>query len=307
LAEPIGIVTAKDALFAAVQRLREAGIPSARLDAEVLLTHVLGTGREYLYAHPERRLDFDEYERYQAVLERRLTRLPVAYITGKKEFMSLDFTVDEHVLIPRPETEVLVEEVIFRVGSRIGISSPEDRPTIIADIGTGSGAIAVSIAWFLKTAEIIATDISADALIMARKNSKKHQVDNRIKFLQGDLLSPLSREGLERQLTAIVSNPPYLSRRAMAAVSPEVALEPKSALLGGEEGLDFSFAILEQSGPYLAPGGFVALEVGHDQAEIIADFAKKDLGYGKVEVIRDLAGIQRVVIAGLLPPGSCRV
>jgi release factor glutamine methyltransferase len=253
LAEPIGIVTAKDALFAAVQRLREAGIPSARLDAEVLLTHVLGTGREYLYAHPERRLDFDEYERYQAVLERRLTRLPVAYITGKKEFMSLDFTVDEHVLIPRPETEVLVEEVIFRVGSRIGISSPEDRPTIIADIGTGSGAIAVSIAWFLKTAEIIATDISADALIMARKNSKKHQVDNRIKFLQGDLLSPLSREGLERQLTAIVSNPPYLSRRAMAAVSPEVALEPKSALLGGEEGLDFSFAILEQSGPYLAP------------------------------------------------------
>ncbi len=298
MAEPIGIVTAKDALFAAVQRLREAGIPSARLDAEVLLTYVLGTGREYLYAHPERRLELNEYERYQAVLERRLTRLPVAYITGKKEFMSLDFTVDEHVLIPRPETEVLVEEVIFRVGSRIGISSPEDRPTIIADIGTGSGAIAVSIAWFLKTAEIIATDISADALIMARKNSKKHQVDNRIKFLQGDLLSPLSREGLERQLTAIVSNPPYLSRRAMAAVSPEVALEPKSALLGGEEGLDFSFAILEQSGPYLAPGGFVALEVGHDQAEIIADFAKKDLGYGKVEVIRDLAGIQRVVIAG---------
>ena len=258
---------------------------------------MLGTGREYLYAHPERRLELNEYERYQAVLERRLTRLPVAYITGKKEFMSLDFTVDEHVLIPRPETEVLVEEVIFRVGSRIGISSPEDRPTIIADIGTGSGAIAVSIAWFLKTAEIIATDISADALIMARENARKHQVDHRIKFLQGDLLSPLSGEGLEPRLTAIVSNPPYLSRRAMAAVSPEVALEPKSALLGGEEGLDFSFAILEQSGSYLAPGGFVALEVGHDQAEIVADFAKKDLGYGKVEIIMDLAGIKRVVIA----------
>jgi release factor glutamine methyltransferase len=297
LAEPIGIVTAKGALFAAVQRLREAGIPSARLDAEVLLTHVLGTGREYLYAHPERRLELNEYERYQAVLERRLTRLPVAYITGKKEFMSLDFTVDEHVLIPRPETEVLVEEVISRIGSRIGISSPGDRPTIIADIGTGSGAIAVSVAWFLKTAEIIATDISADALIMARENARKHQVDHRIKFLQGDLLSPLSGEGLERRLTAIVSNPPYLSRRAMAAVSPEVALEPKSALLGGEEGLDFSFAILEQSGSYLAPGGFVALEVGHDQAEIVADFAKKDLGYGKVEIIMDLAGIKRVVIA----------
>lgn len=294
MAEPIGIVTAKDALFAAVRRLREAGIPSARLDAEVLLTHVLGTGREYLYAHPERRLDFDEYERYQAVLERRLTRLPVAYVTGKKEFMSLEFTVDEHVLIPRPETEVLVEEVI----SRIGISPPLDRPTIIADIGTGSGAIAVSIAWFLRAAEIIATDISADALTIARENSEKHQVERRIKFLQGDLLSPLAGEGLEHQLTAIVSNPPYLSRRAMAAVSPEVALEPKSALLGGEEGLDFSFAILEQSRPYLAPGGFIALEVGHDQAKIVEDFAKKELGYGEVEVVMDLAGIERVVIAG---------
>ena len=259
-----------------------------------MLAHALGTGREYLYAHPERRLDFDEYERYQAVLERRLTRLPVAYVTGKKEFMSLEFTVDEHVLIPRPETEVLVEEVI----SRIGISPPLDRPTIIADIGTGSGAIAVSIAWFLRAAEIIATDISADALTIARENSEKHQVERRIKFLQGDLLSPLAGEGLEHQLTAIVSNPPYLSRRAMAAVSPEVALEPKSALLGGEEGLDFSFAILEQSRPYLAPGGFIALEVGHDQAKIVEDFAKKELGYGEVEVVMDLAGIERVVIAG---------
>ncbi len=294
MAEPIGIVTAKDALLAAVRRLREAGIPSARLDAEVLLTYVLGTRREHLYAHPERRLDFDEYERYQAVLERRLTRLPVAYITGRKEFMSLEFAVNEHVLIPRPETEVLVEEVISRIGS----SPPEGSPIIIADIGTGSGAIAVSIAWLLKTAEIIATDISADALAIARGNSRKHEVDGRIKFLQGDLLSPLAGEGLEHRLTAIVSNPPYLSRRAMARVSPEVAREPKAALLGGEQGLDFSFAILEQSGSYLAPGGFVALEVGHDQAEIVADFAKKDLGYGKVEIIMDLAGIERVVIAG---------
>jgi release factor glutamine methyltransferase len=293
LAEPIGIVTARDALFAAVLRLREAGIPNARLDAEVLLMHVLGAGRERLYAYPERRLDSNEYERYQAVLERRLTRLPVAYITGKKEFMSLEFTVDEHVLIPRPETEVLVEEVISRIRS-----SPQDSPTIIADIGTGSGAIAVSIGWFLKEAEIIATDISKDALAVARENSKKHQVDHRIKFFEGDLLSPLAGEGLEHKLTAIVSNPPYLSRRAMAVVSPEVALEPESALLGGEEGLDFSFAILEQSRPYLAQGGFVALEVGYGQARVVADFAKKESGYGKVEVVTDLAGIERVVIAG---------
>lgn len=294
MAEPIGIVTARDALFAATRRLGEAGIPSARLDAEVLLMHVLGIKREGLYAHPEMRLGFSEYERYQAALERRLTRLPVAYITGKKEFMSLGFIVDEHVLIPRPETEILVEEVI----SRLKTSAPKDSPTIVADIGTGSGAIAVSVAWFVKTAEVIATDISADALIIARENSEKHEVRDRIKFLQGDLMSPLAGMGLEHKLAGIVSNPPYLSRRAMAAVSPEVAKEPKPALFGGEQGLDFSFAILQDSRRYLAPDGFVALEVGHDQAKALAEFAKDALGYGEVEVVMDLAGIERVVVAG---------
>lgn len=303
MAEPIGIVTAKDALFAATRRLREAGIKGARLDAEVLLTHVLGIRREYLYAHPEMRLDFNEYERYQAVLERRLTRLPVAYITGKKEFMSLEFTVNEHVLIPRPETEVLVEEVV----SRIGTSPPKDNlkdsltdsPTIIADIGTGSGAIAVSVAWFLRTADIIviATDISANALTTAQENAKKHKVDHMVKFFQGDLLSPLDGEGLEHKLAAIVSNPPYLSRRAMTAVSKEVTQEPEAALFGGEQGLDFSLAILKDARRFLAPGGFVALEVGHDQAGILAEFAKETLGYGEVEIVLDLAGIERVVIA----------
>lgn len=298
MAEPIGIVTAKDALLAAAGRLREADIPSARLDAEVLLAHVLGVRREYLYAHPERRLSFNEYERYQAVLEQRLTRLPVAYITGKKEFMSLEFTVDQHVLIPRPETEVLVEEVISRVRPCGGAFLPLANPMIIADIGTGSGAIAVSIAWFVEDAQVIATDISGDALDVARANARKHNLGHRIKFLQGDLLAPLADEGLEHRLTAVVSNSPYLSRRAMASVTPEVALEPKSALFGGEAGLDFSFAILEQARPYLVPDGFVALEVGYDQAEAVASFAKEELGYGKVEVIRDLAGIERVVIAG---------
>ncbi|HXL03213.1 MAG: peptide chain release factor N(5)-glutamine methyltransferase [Firmicutes bacterium] len=293
MAEPIGIVTARDALSAATRRLGEAGIPSARLDAEVLLMHVLGIKREHLYAHPERRLDFSEYERYQAVLERRLTRLPVAYITGKKEFMSLEFIVDEHVLIPRPETEILVEEVT----SRLKISPHKARPAIVADIGTGSGAIAVSIAWFLKTVKVIATDISADALTIARQNSEKHQVDHRVEFLQGDLVSPLAGRGLEHKLAAIVSNPPYLSRRAMAVVPPEVAKEPKSALFGGEQGLDFSFTILEDSRRYLTPGGFVALEAGYGQAKILAEFAKDVLGYDEVGIVLDLAGIERVVIA----------
>ena len=218
MAEPIGIVTAKDALLAAAGRLREADIPSARLDAEVLLAHVLGARASL--CTPERRLSFNEYERYQAVLEQRLTRLPVAYITGKKEFMSLEFTVDQHVLIPRPETEVLVEEVISRVRPCGGAFLPLANPMIIADIGTGSGAIAVSIAWFVEDAQVIATDISGDALDVARANARKHNLGHRIKFLQGDLLAPLADEGLEHRLTAVVSNPPYLSRRAMASVTP---------------------------------------------------------------------------------------
>ncbi len=293
MVEPIGIVTVKDALFAATQRLREAGIEGARLDAEVLLAHILRTNREYLYTYPEIRLDYNEYGRYQAALERRLTRLPVAYITGKKEFMSLEFIVDDNVLIPRPETEVLVEEVICR----LRIPCLKDSSVIIADIGTGSGAIAVSVAWFLKTAEVIATDISPGALIIAQENAERHQVDHRIKFIQGDLISALAGEGLEHKINAIVSNPPYLSRREVAAVSPEVKREPESALLGGEEGLDFSKAILQGSRNYLAAGGFVALEVGHDQAGHLAEFAKKTLGYGEVEVVLDLAGIERVVVA----------
>ncbi len=293
MAEPIGIVTVGDALRRAAMGLREAGIESAYLDAEVLLSHVLGTRRERLYAHPEVRLSFGEYERYRAAVERRLTRLPVAYITGKKEFMSLEFIVDEHVLIPRPETEVLVEEVL----SRLRVPVAGDKQVVVADVGTGSGAIAVSVAHFHKTAEVIATDISSSALAVARENARRHGVARRIRFLEGDLMTPLAEDGLENMITAIVSNPPYLSRRAMATLSPEVRHEPEGALLGGEQGLDLSKAILRDSRPYLVPGGFVALEVGHDQGKALAEFAKEALGYGRVEIILDLAGIERVIIA----------
>ncbi|NLS45685.1 MAG: peptide chain release factor N(5)-glutamine methyltransferase [Firmicutes bacterium] len=295
MAEPIGIITIKDALSEATQRLHEAGIESARLDGEVLLAYILKVKREYLYAHPERLLGFNEYEEYQAVLERRATRLPVSYITGSKEFMSLDYIVNEHVLIPRPETEILVEETV----SRLEVLRRVHDPLIVVDIGTGSGAIAVAIAWFLEAVDVIGTDISCDALAVAKKNAEKHKVDDRIRFLQGDLLSPLNGKGLEHRITAIVSNPPYLSGRAMAEVPPEVAKEPKAALVGGEQGLNFLFVILEDAPRFLAPGGFVALEIGYDQAKTLTGFAKDVPGYTKVTTVPDLAGIERVLIANI--------
>ncbi|MDI6638881.1 MAG: peptide chain release factor N(5)-glutamine methyltransferase, partial [Bacillota bacterium] len=230
MARPVGIVTVRDALRVATERLVEAGIPTPRLDAEVLLAHVLGTRREHLYAHPERRLDAGEYAAYQAALERRLTRLPVAYITGRKEFMSLEFLVDENVLIPRPETETLVEAVIERLRGHEAEARDGGggrAPVIVADIGTGSGAIAVSIAWFVRHASLIAVDISPGALRVARENARRHGVEDRIEFLEGDLLSPLAGRGLEGRIYAVVSNPPYLSRRMMASLPPEVAKEPR--------------------------------------------------------------------------------
>lgn len=293
MARPIGVTTVRDALRTATTCLREADIPTARLDAEVLLGHVLGARREYLYTHPERRLDENECLQYQAALERRLTRLPVAYITGKKEFMSLEFLVDENVLIPRPETETLVEEVLDRL-KRCPAGS---TGAIIADIGTGSGAIAVSIAHFLRDVSIIGVDVSEGALSVARENARRHGVYDRIEFLLGDLLAPLSGLGLEGRMAAVVSNPPYLSRRMMATLQAEVAREPACALAGGEEGLDFAQAILDGARAYLEPGGFVSLEVGHDQAEALVGFAEDRLGYGEAEAVRDLSGVLRVVFA----------
>ncbi|MDK2932037.1 MAG: release factor glutamine methyltransferase [Bacillota bacterium] len=300
MARPVGIVTVRDALRVATERLVEAGIPTPRLDAEVLLAHVLGARREHLYAHPERRLDAGEYAAYQAALERRLTRLPVAYITGRKEFMSLEFLVDENVLIPRPETETLVEAVIERLRGHEAEARDGGggrAPVIVADIGTGSGAIAVSVAWFVRHVSLIAVDISPGALRVARENARRHGVEDRIEFLEGDLLSPLAGRGLEGGIHAVASNPPYLSRRMMASLPPEVAKEPRAALAGGEAGLDFAQAILDGARAYLAADGFVALEVGHDQAETVRRLAVDKFGYGGVDVIRDYAGVERVVIA----------
>lgn len=295
MAETVGMFTVREVLRVATARLRAAEIPTPRLDAEVLLAHVLGTRREYLYAHPERRLRPDEHESFQSAVERRLARLPVAYITGKKEFMSIEFLVDENVLIPRPETEALVEAVIQRLKQR----GQAGFQPLVADIGTGSGCIAVSIARFVEDSRVVAVDISRDALRVACENARRNGVAERITFLEGDLVAPLAGRGLEGRVWAVVSNPPYLSRRMMASLPPEVAREPGLALAGGEAGIDFSRRILDGARAYLSPEGFVALEVGHDQAETVKRLAIDGSTYGSADVILDYAGIPRAVIASV--------
>ncbi|HHY46396.1 MAG TPA: peptide chain release factor N(5)-glutamine methyltransferase [Firmicutes bacterium] len=285
--------TAGSLLREAAVRLRDAGIRTARLDAEVLLAHVLGWRRETLYTHPDRVVDDRAVAEFEAAIQKRLARVPVAYIRSKKEFMSLEFTVTPAVLIPRPETEVLVESVISRLEGK-------DSP-LIMDLGTGSGAIAVALAKFLSAARIVATDISPAALSVARLNAGRYGLQDRIHFEVGDLFEPLhAGEHLGRSylgsFDAIVSNPPYISRGEMKELAPELSYEPRIALDGGQDGLDFFRKILAGARSFLKSSGFIALEISNLRAQevkVIAD----GLGYS-TSILPDYSGRDRVLIAG---------
>ena len=264
------------------QYFREKGIESARLDAEVLLSHVLEKERIFLYVHFDEPLVAEELAAYKSAIKRRIGHEPVAYITGTKEFMGLPFRVTPEVLIPRPDTEILVEAVLKRLPQ--GVSR-------LADIGTGSGAIAVSLAANNEELSIEAVDISPAALKVAAENAVALGTVERVSFLEGDMLAPLSGT-----YQAVVSNPPYIPRADMLTLEPDVKdYEPQGALFGGEDGLDF-YRQLAGCGEFLAEGGFVAVEVGIGEAEAVAAlFTSK--GLVRPEIIKDYAGIDRVVIA----------
>jgi len=288
--------------------LRGKGVPTPRLDADLLLAYVLGVRREDLYMHPERPLGGGECEEFRRVLEKRGRRIPLAYITGHKEFMSLDFIVNEKVLVPRPDTEVLVETVIHRIRrmaaffnrGREGPGAQEIAPPtlLIADIGTGSGAIAVSLAKFVPEVTVFATDISGEALEVARANARRHGVADRVILLEGDCLDPLREQGLQGKLHAIASNPPYLSRALIDLLQREIGYEPGLALFAGSEGLEFYERLLKDAPSFLKPEGFTAFEVGDEQAEEVSRMAREIGGFRCVEVIPDYSGRPRVVVAG---------
>jgi len=262
----------------------EKGVENPRLDAEVLLSHIIGKDRLYLYVHFDQPLEERELAAFREAVKKRVARLPVAYIIGNKEFMGLDFEVSPAVLIPRPDTEILVETALKRLAT---IDSPR-----ILDIGTGSGAICVSMLVKLPSARGIAVDISPAALSVAKSNADRHQVTERLTFCLGDLFVPVA----DQVFNAILSNPPYIREADIAGLTPEVRQEPSQALVGGKDGLDFYRRIINGGKKYLATGGFIAMEVGVGQAQLVAVMAEHT-GFFKVsEIVKDYGGIERVVV-----------
>ena len=263
------------------------GIDNPRLDAEVLLSHILGKDRLYLYTNFDQPLTPAELTAFRDSVRQRAMRTPVAYITGCREFMGLDFAVGKAVLIPRPDTEILVEAVLDRLAA---VQEP-----YIADLGTGSGAIIVSILTKLTTARGMAVDISPAALATAQENAGRHGVDQRLTLQHGDLLAPLAG----CRFNAILSNPPYIPDGDMARLSAEVRQEPRLALAGGRDGLDFYRRIVTGGADYLQDGGFIAVEVGINQARPVAALATSSTKLAASAIIKDYAGIERVVIFSL--------
>ena len=266
------------------QFFKEKGIESPRLDAEVLLSHILGRERIYLYVHFDEPLEPAELARYRDAIKQRVQRVPVAYIIGEKEFMGLTFKVTEDTLVPRPDTEILVQAAVERLRAR------GEAPRF-ADIGTGTGAICLSVLHFLPKAQADTVDISPAARAIAEENAAALEVADRVTFHTGDLLAPLAGS-----YDAILSNPPYIPDDDIAALAPEVRLkEPHTALAGGKDGLDFYRRLTADAPALLKDGGFLALEVGIHQAAPVAALAVPS--FSRTEILKDYAGIERVVIA----------
>ena len=267
-------------------RLRTGSHPDrARLDAETLLLHVLGKNKAWLLAHADEELPDEQAIRFLALIERRYAGEPIQYITGETEFYGLPFRVTPDVLIPRPETEHLVEKVID-LASRI------EQPRIV-DVGTGSGAIAVALAKHLTDAFIVATDLSQAALEVAELNAGQNEVWERIRFLHGDLLAPVAGQRFD----LIVSNPPYVSTADRATLSVEVREhEPALALFAGDDGLEVYRRLIPAAFAMLVPGGYLALEIGCGQSPAITELLTTS-GFVQIEFVPDLQGIPRVACA----------
>lgn len=265
-------------------RLENEGVESPRLDAELLLAHVLETNRASVLAHPERLLTPKELTRFRALVARRAAREPLPYIVGTREFYGLAFAVDDRVLIPRPETELLVERAV-RFARHL--AAPR-----IADVGAGSGAIAVTLAVQLPMATVYALDASAGALEVAGDNARRHRVDNRVHRLQGDLLDPLPEP-----VHLIVANLPYVTTAEWQELAPEIRNhEPRTALDGGEDGLDLVRRLLASAGPWLEPGGAIVLEIGAAQGDAATTAAREHFPEARVCVAHDYAGRDRMIV-----------
>jgi release factor glutamine methyltransferase len=265
--------TVRDAVNAAERRFQDAGCDTPRLDADLLLAHVLETDREALYREPERRLDADEQAGFEALVQRREAREPVAYITGRKAFRHIELHIDERVLVPRPETELLVE---------VGAELP--RGARVVDVGTGSGAVALALKHERPDLDITGVDLNPEALELARENADRLGLD--VTFRHGDLL-----EGATEDYDAVLANLPYIDPDELPDLYPELRAEPRTAVVAGEHGL----ALIRRLVGQLDGTPLVGLEAGGSQAERVREFLR-GAGFAHVESRIDLYGIERVTV-----------
>ena len=290
------------ALHAATRRIKGSGIDTPKLDSELMLGHVLGWTRTQLYTHMDRPLDDMEREAFEQLVERRLAYEPVAYLVGQKFFYGLDLFVDRRVLIPRPETELLVDlalDIIMQAdqsAARASYSNDSDRahseaPVRVADVGTGSGAVSLAIAANTRAAAVYGIDISADALAVAHANAQRHQLHDRVEFLHGDLLEPLTDP-----VDLIVANLPYIALHEWDDLAPDIAqFEPSLALSGGADGLGVIRRLIEQAPSRLRPGGMILMEIGANQGGAVALLTREQFPHAFVEVVTDYAYHDRIV------------
>ncbi len=260
------------------------GIEEPRLDAEILLGHVLGKSRIYLYTEVKQIVDRAELSAYKELIQKRVAGFCAAVLVGKREFMGLSFVVNEHVLVPRPDTEAWLETIIERYRNLPNIS--------LLDLGTGSGAIAVSFLAFCKEARAIAVDCSEEALAVARENGTAAGVDKRIEWRCGDFLQAV---GSEEIFDVILSNPPYIPSAEIETLAPEVRHEPKTALDGGADGLDFYRILAKDAAAHLKEGGLLAVEVGAGEAPAVAALFAENPALSAAEILCDYGGIERAV------------
>lgn len=271
-------MTLEGALSYGKQTLEEAGIAESALDAWYLLEYVGKFDKGYYYLHYQDEMEEEKLQEYQVLIKKRAERIPLQYITGVQEFMGLSFRVNSHVLIPRQDTEILVE-------TALGVIQPDMR---VLDLCTGSGCIIISLVHFAEGIHGVGSDVSKQALLTAKENARVNETE--VEWIRSDLFSSITGT-----FDVIVSNPPYIPTEVIDTLMPEVRdFEPVQALDGREDGLFFYDKIMEESGKYLNTGGYLIFEIGHDQGEAVSAMMKQ-AGYEQIRVIRDLSGLNRVV------------
>ena len=277
-----------ETILQGAHRLRKAGVPEARRQAGSLLGYVLGRDRSFILTHAEDALGEEQAERFRECLERRARGEPLQYITGNQEFFGLDFEVTRDVLIPRPETELLIETALKL------FAGPADSP-FICDVGTGSGCIVITLMQQLKEARAVAVDISPGALGVARRNAERHSVAERIDFVLSDCFAALTLRESRASFDLIVSNPPYVEEGAMADLQREVRdFEPRNALAAGADGLEVIRRLLVEGSSFLKPGGYFLFEIGFNQALAVEQLLDPKI-WKLRDIHKDLQGLPRTV------------